>query len=75
MSSKEHPVDENPETARVVACPNGPFLVRGDIELTDANGQPVERKRRTIALCRCGRSSIKPVCDGTHKLIGFRTES
>jgi CDGSH-type Zn-finger protein len=24
-----------------------------------------------IALCRCGQSSTKPFCDGTHKTCGF----
>jgi CDGSH-type Zn-finger protein len=27
-----------------------------------------------VALCRCGASAIKPYCDGTHKMIKFRTE-
>lgn len=58
----------------ITACPNGPLLVRGDIELTLPNGDPIEQKRRTIALCRCGVSAIKPFCDGTHKAIGFTTE-
>ena len=26
------------------------------------------------ALCRCGRSSRKPLCDGTHRTVGFRAE-
>ena len=43
-------------------------LVRGDPE-----GEPVPRTRRTVALCRCGLSSIKPFCDGTRKASGFRT--
>lgn len=50
---------------------DGPIIVRGPIRLTDANGDPVETRRKTIALCRCGESSIKPLCDGTHKRIGF----
>ncbi|WP_440915764.1 CDGSH iron-sulfur domain-containing protein [Crystallibacter degradans] len=37
------------------------------------DGEPVPRRRKTVALCRCGASSIKPYCDGTHKLIGFTT--
>jgi CDGSH-type Zn-finger protein len=56
----------------VVACPDGPLLVRGDVELLDAAGDPIPRHRRTVALCRCGASNLKPFCDGTHKLSGFR---
>lgn len=57
----------------LVACPDGPFLLRGDVEIVTPDGEPVPRRRRTVALCRCGASSIKPYCDGTHKLIGFTT--
>ncbi|MGF9664057.1 CDGSH iron-sulfur domain-containing protein [Arthrobacter crystallopoietes] len=62
-----------PAAATVVACPNGPLLLRGDIEILTETGEPVPRLRRTVALCRCGASSIKPYCDGTHKLTGFTT--
>lgn len=55
----------------VVACPDGPILVRGDVGIVDDLGQPVPRRRATVALCRCGASTIKPYCDGTHKAIGF----
>ncbi len=58
----------------ITAYPDGPLLVRGEVELLDADGQPVPRRRRTVALCRCGLSAIKPFCDGTHKPAGFRTE-
>lgn len=50
---------------------DGPILVRGPIKLTDADGDRVPTTRKTIALCRCGESGIKPLCDGTHKRIGF----
>lgn len=63
-----------PAPVTVVACPNGPLLVRGEIELRTPDGSLVPRNRRTVALCRCGKSTIKPFCDGTHKIIGFRTE-
>jgi len=53
--------------ATVTACPDGPFLLRGDFEIRNADGSVVTTERRTVALCRCGRSSIKPFCDGTHK--------
>ncbi|HZX02839.1 CDGSH iron-sulfur domain-containing protein [Kribbella sp.] len=50
------------------AYPDGPLLVRGEFELLDEHGDPVPSSRRTIALCRCGRSAIPPLCDGTHTL-------
>lgn len=60
--------------ASVTACPNGPLLVRGDVEILLANGEPAPRRRATVALCRCGASGIKPYCDGSHKVINFRTD-
>ncbi|GAA3702828.1 hypothetical protein GCM10022377_15550 [Zhihengliuella alba] len=57
----------------IVLCPNGPLLVRGDFQIVDVTGQPVPANRRTVALCRCGGSAIKPFCDGTHKINGFDT--
>jgi CDGSH-type Zn-finger protein len=59
----------------IIAYENGPLLVRGPFELVDENGHDIERYRKTIALCRCGRSRIKPFCDGTHKRIGFKASS
>ena len=58
----------------IVACPNGPLLVRGDVDIVSPDGESVPRNRRTVALCRCGVSVIKPWCDGSHKLVGFTTE-
>ena len=48
---------------------NGPLLVEGEFTLTDAAGNAIEVKK--AALCRCGGSTIKPFCDGTHSKIGF----
>lgn len=73
-------MSEEPTTAKqrnqvsIVACPDGPLLVRGDVELTDSAGEPIARNRKTIALCRCGASTIKPFCDGTHKITGFSSQ-
>lgn len=51
---------------------NGPLIVRGRFRLVDQDGRPIETHRKTIALCRCGKSSIRPFCDGTHKRIDFK---
>ena len=61
--------------ARLTPYRDGPYLLRGDFELVDQDGRPIETRRGTVALCRCGRSRIRPFCDGTHKLIGFRASS
>jgi CDGSH-type Zn-finger protein len=49
--------------------PGGPLLVRGDYVVKDGSGKEIPAKRRTVALCCCGESSIKPWCDGTHKSL------
>ena len=50
---------------------NGPYIVTGEVELIDADGNkfPVEKR---MALCRCGASTEKPFCDGTHSNVGFK---
>ncbi len=50
--------------------PNGPYIVTGDVAL--AGAKPNAAARTTLVLCRCGASSNKPHCDGTHTRIGFR---
>jgi len=59
---------------QVVVTPyrDGPVLVRGSARLLDEHGREVEHRRDPIALCRCGKSRLRPFCDGTHKRIGFR---
>ena len=49
---------------------NGPYLVQGNVTLRDSEGNHYE-VGDTIALCRCGRSSTKPFCDGTHEKANF----
>ena len=56
----------------ITAYRDGPLLVRGPIQVTGADGQIFTPRRDPIALCRCGKSRLRPFCDGTHKLIGFR---
>ena len=63
-----------PEPVTITPYPDGPYLVRGPVRLLDSDGVEIPVRRRVVALCRCGRSRIRPFCDGTHKLIGFRAE-
>lgn len=52
------------------ALKNGPVLVQGSYVIYSETSQPVS-SAKNIALCRCGGSSNKPFCDGTHKEINF----
>ena len=45
---------------------NGPLIVEGPVELFDTDGNQITVEKNRIALCRCGASSNKPFCDGTH---------
>jgi CDGSH iron-sulfur domain-containing protein 3 len=51
---------------------NGPIVVEGDdVVVVDWNGRAYAFEKRPIALCRCGQSAKKPLCDGTHRTCGF----
>lgn len=51
---------------------DGPLIIRGDFRIQTWDGTPIPAGSQTVALCRCGRSAIKPFCDGSHARIGFR---
>lgn len=57
-----------PVSVKVLA--KGPYLLKGPFEIVDGSGAVVRRVDK-VALCRCGHSSTKPFCDGTHHKIGF----
>ncbi len=59
----------------ITAYRDGPFLVRGPVRVQDQDGNEIVLERKTVALCRCGKSRMRPLCDGTHKLIRFRAPS
>ena len=67
MSSRD-----SPPGVTITPYRDGPYLVRGSFEVLDQDGNEIPLGRRTIALCRCGKSRVRPFCDGTHKLTGFR---
>ena len=49
---------------------NGPYVIDGEFQLVDAQGNEIPAVKRS--LCRCGGSTTKPFCDGTHSKIGFQ---
>jgi CDGSH-type Zn-finger protein len=56
----------------ITARENGPYLVTGPVTIKDADGNVYPPRQGTaIALCRCGGSTTKPFCDGTHSKKGF----
>jgi CDGSH-type Zn-finger protein len=63
-------------SVKITIRPNGPYRVEGpegSFELVDANGNKFDLTGKPgISLCRCGASTNKPFCDGTHSKIGFQ---
>jgi CDGSH-type Zn-finger protein len=59
---------------KVIVRNNGPLRLEGDIELVDQDGRRFGLSGRTaLGLCRCGQSSNKPFCDGSHARAGFES--
>ncbi len=56
----------------ITVTENGPLSVKGPFKLLDSAGNEYDTgSRKRVALCRCGASTTKPFCDGTHGRIGF----
>lgn len=56
---------------------NGSLFIAGDdmarVRLVDHEGNEISTEgRKAISLCRCGASTNKPFCDGTHSKVGFQ---
>ncbi len=62
---------DSPErTLKISPSADGPFALQGEAEIVSADGQTCYSGNR-MYLCRCGASSNKPFCDGTHTKLGF----
>lgn len=71
--SKLRPTDnDNSDDGKLILrlMENGPILVEGKYEVYSIANQRASSKKN-VAFCRCGQSSTKPFCDGTHKDVGF----
>ena len=69
LNSKEMS-NEPEETIKVEVREKGPLMVHGDVHIVHSDGRK-EKKERLSAFCRCGASSNKPFCDGSHNDINF----
>ena len=65
-TDKEAPGDDPGALLEIIPHENGPVELRGPLEITSGTGHRLHRGTR-VFLCRCGRSSSKPFCDGNHK--------
>lgn len=65
----------NMSEAIVESKKDGPNLVKGPLKLVDASGKETLIDRPWVALCRCGQSQNKPLCDGTHTKISFKADA
>ena len=61
------------KNVKIDVLDNGPLIVDNLEKLTNSKGEQLDSGDK-IALCRCGHSSNKPFCDGTHKEVGFTGE-
>jgi len=68
QKSMEEPLTNS--VVRINVAPNGPFLVNGSCVIVDKDGVETIKEGK-FALCRCGQSTRKPFCDGTHKTLTF----
>jgi CDGSH-type Zn-finger protein/uncharacterized Fe-S cluster protein YjdI len=60
-----------PTACRVTVAVDGPLYARGELKVLTPDGQVLLEDTR-IALCRCGQSGNKPLCDGSHERSGFK---
>lgn len=71
-TAESKPLERRDGDLRVEPVRGGPLLVKGNLEICSGTGRTIQRTV-SAALCRCGGSSNKPYCDGTHAKIGFET--
>lgn len=63
------------EKIKITVMKNGPLRLEGEVEIVDQEGKTYGLGGRTVlSLCRCGLSTNKPFCDGSHKHHGFLHE-
>ncbi|MFH0895208.1 MAG: (4Fe-4S)-binding protein [Bacteroidota bacterium] len=59
------------EEVNVTVLPNGPVIINGNFVIKGVDGNVLPKSQK-VSLCRCGHSSKKPFCDGSHVKAGFK---
>lgn len=72
VPGREEAAEAEGAPVRIVCATNGPLLVRGPLTVVGSDGAMSEGTKG--ALCRCGLSSTKPFCDGSHKGSDFEAD-
>ena len=73
-SMESEPLPERAGNLTISPSVDGPLVVSGPLEICCGTGRTVTRTE-SVRLCRCGGSENKPFCDGSHRKIGFKTET
>ncbi len=59
------------DAIRVTVKPKGTIVIEGQVTLRDPDGNeiipPPTQRPGLVKLCGCGKSRIRPFCDGSHK--------
>lgn len=72
LKYREAETDEPAEPSNaIIISPDGPVYLRGNIEIRNAEDETLLKDTR-VALCRCGQSQNKPLCDNSHSQVSFR---
>ena len=67
------PIAETGGPLAIKAVKDGPLLLKGNVTMSGASGRSSWQGKQ-VALCRCGASTNKPFCDGSHKKVGFSSD-
>ena len=67
------PLDKRDGVLQVSPGKDGPLAMKGNLEICSGTGRTITRTRQ-VSLCRCGESSNKPFCDGSHAAVGFKAD-
>ncbi|TFH07737.1 MAG: hypothetical protein E4H08_09005 [Candidatus Atribacteria bacterium] len=65
--------EQTPDRNTITVSEDGPLFIRGDLAISSEDGTAILKDTRA-ALCRCGQSRNKPLCDGSHREVEFTAE-